>query len=252
MLTDGVYGAPTDLWGAGCVMFELLALYPLFDGTSRADMMNKIHSALGSPEPEVHSELRTHASSTFGSFSFPHQVGTGIEKLLPDERTPLSADCLNLLERCLVYDASQRITSKQAVSHPYFRGVSNECQSGRLSQYRVAVLQRSSIVLAPPLGLGIIRVYEVATTSQEEFETWWKNQIEQAKQDKVALLVLKPTHSTKTQAHKWLEKLEEDDWDGPDFSNVVKFISNKALKDSIASGEVALVDSWGDEVTVSD
>ena len=32
LLTDGCYGYKMDLWGAGCVLFEVAALYPLFPG----------------------------------------------------------------------------------------------------------------------------------------------------------------------------------------------------------------------------
>ena len=30
LLTDGYYGYKMDMWGVGCVMFEIIALYPLF------------------------------------------------------------------------------------------------------------------------------------------------------------------------------------------------------------------------------
>ena len=30
LLTDGYYGPEMDIWGAGCVLFELIEMYPLF------------------------------------------------------------------------------------------------------------------------------------------------------------------------------------------------------------------------------
>ena len=52
LLTDGYYGYKMDLWGVGCVMFETLALYPLFPGTNEADQIERIHKVLGTPTGE--------------------------------------------------------------------------------------------------------------------------------------------------------------------------------------------------------
>jgi renal tumor antigen len=37
LLTDGYYGYKMDIWGAGCVMFEILSLFPLFPGNNELD-----------------------------------------------------------------------------------------------------------------------------------------------------------------------------------------------------------------------
>jgi serine/threonine protein kinase len=34
LLTDGYYNYKMDMWGVGCVMFEVVALYPLFPGAA--------------------------------------------------------------------------------------------------------------------------------------------------------------------------------------------------------------------------
>jgi renal tumor antigen len=43
LLTDGHYGPEMDLWGAGCVFFEITSLYPLFPGTNELDQINRVH-----------------------------------------------------------------------------------------------------------------------------------------------------------------------------------------------------------------
>lgn len=43
LLTDGYYGPEMDLWGAGCVFFEITSLYPLFPGTNEIDQVARIH-----------------------------------------------------------------------------------------------------------------------------------------------------------------------------------------------------------------
>jgi renal tumor antigen len=37
LLTDGYYGYKMDLWGVGCVLFEVLSLFPLFPGNDELD-----------------------------------------------------------------------------------------------------------------------------------------------------------------------------------------------------------------------
>lgn len=39
LLTDGFYNYKMDMWGVGCVFFEVLSLYPLFPGTNELDQV---------------------------------------------------------------------------------------------------------------------------------------------------------------------------------------------------------------------
>lgn len=42
-----------DLWGVGCVFFEILTLCPLFPGSDELDQIHKIHDILGTPKQEL-------------------------------------------------------------------------------------------------------------------------------------------------------------------------------------------------------
>jgi renal tumor antigen len=42
-----------DLWGVGCVLFEVVSLFPLFPGNDEVDQVHKIHNILGSPPKEL-------------------------------------------------------------------------------------------------------------------------------------------------------------------------------------------------------
>mmetsp|Transcript_14604 Transcript_14604/g.51980 ORF Transcript_14604/g.51980 Transcript_14604/m.51980 type:complete len:286 (-) Transcript_14604:683-1540(-) len=52
LLTDGYYGPEMDIWGAGCVFFEISSLYPLFPGTNELDQINRIHKVLARGLPK--------------------------------------------------------------------------------------------------------------------------------------------------------------------------------------------------------
>jgi len=53
LLTDGYYNHKMDMWGIGCVFFEVVSLFPLFPGTNELDQVAKIHNIIGTPSPEL-------------------------------------------------------------------------------------------------------------------------------------------------------------------------------------------------------
>lgn len=118
LLTDGYYGPEMDLWGAGCVMFEITSLYPLYPGTNEVDQISRIHKVLGTPSPEILAKLKSKGASHI-SFDFPEQKGIGIGQLIPHA----SPDLIDLVVKLLKYDASERITSREAMRHPYFKEI---------------------------------------------------------------------------------------------------------------------------------
>lgn len=82
LLTDGYYSFKMDLFAAGCVCFEIVALFPLFPGQNEMDQIQKIHNVLGTPAAELLAhKFRRNASHM--DFNFPEKKGTGIERLIP-------------------------------------------------------------------------------------------------------------------------------------------------------------------------
>lgn len=53
LLTDGYYDQKMDIWGVGCVLFEISSLFPLFPGTNELDQIHRIHNILGTPDKTV-------------------------------------------------------------------------------------------------------------------------------------------------------------------------------------------------------
>lgn len=59
LLTDGYYSHKMDLWSAGCVLYEIMTLRPLFPGTNELDQISRIHDVLGTPSVQLLDKFRT-------------------------------------------------------------------------------------------------------------------------------------------------------------------------------------------------
>lgn len=117
LLTDGYYNFKMDIWGVGCVFFEVMSLYPLFPGNNELDQIHKIHNIMGTPPAELLNRLKQHG--THMDFDFPVKQGTGITKLLPHA----SPEALDLMMKLLTYNPDDRPSAKQALRHPYFKEI---------------------------------------------------------------------------------------------------------------------------------
>eukprot|EP01116_Phalansterium_solitarium_P020880 TRINITY_DN631_c0_g1_i3.p1 TRINITY_DN631_c0_g1~~TRINITY_DN631_c0_g1_i3.p1 ORF type:complete len:322 (+),score=127.93 TRINITY_DN631_c0_g1_i3:157-1122(+) len=116
LLTDGWYTYKMDMWGVGCVMFEVISLFPLFPGANELDQIQKIHNIIGTPPADILEKMRKRSSHM--NFNFPPKQGSGIDKLLPD----VNPDAIDLIKKMLAYNPDERYSARQALKHPYFKG----------------------------------------------------------------------------------------------------------------------------------
>lgn len=116
LLTDGYYNFKMDLFAAGCVWFEIVALFPLFPGQNEMDQIQKIHNVLGTPPAELLArKFKRNASHM--DFNFPEKKGTGIERLVPHA----DVDLIELMKKLIRYDPDERILARQALKDAYFK-----------------------------------------------------------------------------------------------------------------------------------
>ncbi|TEB15140.1 peptidylprolyl isomerase, partial [Perkinsus sp. BL_2016] len=125
LLTDGYYSYKMDIWGVGCVFFELMTLVPLFPGSDELDQINKIHNVLGTPPVEVLDMFKKQSSHM--DFNFPSKKGTGLENLLSHG----SKELISLLENFLAYNPEDRLSARHALKHPYFAQIKAEYEENR-------------------------------------------------------------------------------------------------------------------------
>ena len=142
LLTDGYYNYKMDIWGVGCVFYELLTLEPIFPGDDEIDQVNKINYILGSP-PEDLFEKFVKNSAHRNEFNFEYQKGVGINRYL----NHVSPDVVDLISKMLIYDPDLRPTARECLNHKCFKEfVQQEIKNAKKSQlnfYQNSILMKS-------------------------------------------------------------------------------------------------------------
>ena len=142
LLTDGYYNYKMDIWGLGCVFFEILTLVPLFPGDNELDEIYKINNILGSPSEELFQKFRKNSSNS-NEIINEYQKGIGIQKYL----THVSPKTVDLINKMLAYDPDKRLTAKQCLNHECFKDlVEQELKMTKMSQmnfYQNSLLMKS-------------------------------------------------------------------------------------------------------------
>ena len=142
LLTDGYYNYKMDIWGLGCVFFEILALFPLFPGDDEIDEVNKINSILGSPSEELFEKFVKHSAHR-NEFKFEYQKGLGIQRYL----NHVSPSIVDLISKMLIYDPDKRPTAKECLNHECFKDlVEQNLKKTKMSQinfYHNSILMKS-------------------------------------------------------------------------------------------------------------
>lgn len=118
------YSTAVDMWSVGCIMAELLAGKPLFDGKTELEQLNKIFKTLGTPNDRIWPDCSQlpgiRATSIRQQYNllhkkFPRTSFTG---------APALSDLgLDLLSKLLTYDPAKRITAEEALNHRWFQEV---------------------------------------------------------------------------------------------------------------------------------
>ncbi|KAJ1380643.1 Protein kinase domain [Sesbania bispinosa] len=109
------YTPAIDIWSIGCIFAEMLSGKPLFPGKNVVHQLDLMTDLLGTPPAESISRARRYLSSMRKKQPVP------FSKKFPNA-DPLA---LHLLERLLAFDPKDRPTAEEALSEPYFHGLSS-------------------------------------------------------------------------------------------------------------------------------
>ena len=121
IMTNGYYNYKMDMWGVGCVLFEMATFFPLFPGDNEIDQMKKIENILGSVPEDVINLYKKNGIDSDNEVCISNNniKGKGFEKHLR-HCDDLFVD---LLKKLLVYNPDERFSAKQCLQHSYFKDI---------------------------------------------------------------------------------------------------------------------------------
>lgn len=114
------YTPGIDIWSIGCIFAEMLTGRPLFPGKNVVHQLDIMTDLLGTPPPESIARIRNEKARRYLN-SMRKKQPVPFSQKFPNI-DPLA---LRILERLLAFDPKNRPSAEEALSDPYFHGLSN-------------------------------------------------------------------------------------------------------------------------------
>lgn len=156
-----------DIWAAGCVLYEMATLRPLFDGRDENEQMQKIDRVLGSPSYGMISKFEKYKSDllvtrydTGNRSEWVVTVGVGLHAVYQSFRP-----AYELLKEMIVYDPNKRFSAGQLLRKPYFNDMKNTRYEYKIKKFRAMVKRNNAAVSGWCTGEGSVsRLWDVQET----------------------------------------------------------------------------------------
>ncbi|XP_036388844.1 cyclin-dependent kinase 17-like isoform X4 [Megalops cyprinoides] len=123
LLGSTEYSTPIDMWGVGCIFYEMVTGRPLFPGSTVEDELHLIFRILGTPTEETWPGITS--SEEFKTYNFPRYHAEPLVNHAPR----IDSDGHDLLSQLLQFEAKKRISAEEALRHPYFRSLGEQVQT---------------------------------------------------------------------------------------------------------------------------
>ncbi|XP_062921461.1 cyclin-dependent kinase 18-like isoform X2 [Mobula hypostoma] len=111
------YSTQIDVWGVGCILYEMAAGRPLFPGSTVKEELHLIFRLLGTPTEDTWPGITS--NEEFKAYSFPYYRPQPMINHVPR----LDPEGLDLFSNLLLYEAKKRISAEDALLHIYFKSL---------------------------------------------------------------------------------------------------------------------------------
>uniref|UniRef100_A0A4W3KA27 cyclin-dependent kinase n=1 Tax=Callorhinchus milii TaxID=7868 RepID=A0A4W3KA27_CALMI len=115
LLGSTEYSTPIDMWGVGCIFYEMATGRPLFPGSTVEDELHLIFRILGTPTEETW--LGISSSEEFKAYNFPRYKAEPLINHAPR----VDNDGIDLLSKLLQFEAKKRSSAEEGMKQPYFK-----------------------------------------------------------------------------------------------------------------------------------
>uniref|UniRef100_A0A672J545 cyclin-dependent kinase n=1 Tax=Salarias fasciatus TaxID=181472 RepID=A0A672J545_SALFA len=116
LLGSTEYSTPIDMWGVGCIFYEMITGRPLFPGSTVEDELHLIFRILGTPTEETWPGITT--SEEFKTYNFPLYRA----EPLVNHNLYVILICVS----CPQFEAKKRVSAEEALRHSYFRSFGDQ------------------------------------------------------------------------------------------------------------------------------
>ncbi|XP_076596368.1 cyclin-dependent kinase 17-like isoform X1 [Chaetodon auriga] len=123
LLGSTEYSTPIDMWGVGCIFYEMITGRPLFPGSTVEDELHLIFRILGTPTEETWPGITT--SEEFKTYNFPRYQAEPLVNHAPR----IDNDGHDLLSMLLQFEAKKRVSAEDALRQSYFRSLGEHVQT---------------------------------------------------------------------------------------------------------------------------
>ncbi|XP_033746417.1 cyclin-dependent kinase 16-like isoform X1 [Pecten maximus] len=117
LLGSTEYSTSIDMWGVGCIFYEMACGRPLFPGSTVEDELHYIFKILGTPVEETFPGITK--NEDFLSYNFPHYDPEPLINVAPR----LDGDGLDLLAKLLKFEAKSRYSAADGTKCPFFNSL---------------------------------------------------------------------------------------------------------------------------------
>uniref|UniRef100_A0A4W5PEE2 cyclin-dependent kinase n=1 Tax=Hucho hucho TaxID=62062 RepID=A0A4W5PEE2_9TELE len=114
LLGSSEYSTQIDMWGVGCIFYEMAAGRPLFPGSTVEDELHLIFRLLGTPTEDSWPGISS--MDEFKSYKFPKYKTQALINHAPR----LDTDGIDLLLSFLKYESKKRMSADESMRQPYF------------------------------------------------------------------------------------------------------------------------------------
>ncbi|CAD8187520.1 unnamed protein product [Paramecium octaurelia] len=195
MLSSHEYSTAIDIWSLGCTFAELITKQILFKGTNYIQMIKLIFDTLGKPQDDdlqfitnsnakkYVNSLQTKQKGTIGSvikYSNPHAI--------------------DLLDKMLEINPKKRITSAEALNHPYLESIRDPDDEPSFEGNLDSQFENDNTIQLKDLKILILN--EVNLMKQNNNEPLLNIQLEVEKREQIAKLNQQKKQQLKQQQQK--------------------------------------------------
>ncbi|KAL4226585.1 Cyclin-dependent kinase 17 [Mactra antiquata] len=117
LLGSTEYGTPIDMWGVGCIFYEMACGRPLFPGSTVEDELHLIFKTLGTPDDVIYPGLSQ--NEEYLMYNIPQYSAEPLINIAPR----LDGDGLDLLSQLLQYQAKMRTSAAEGTKHAFFNSM---------------------------------------------------------------------------------------------------------------------------------